>query len=628
VAASVALAALLVLGIVGTSVGLVRALQAERKATHAAERARAAEVLATDRLVQVTQEKERATAAEGKAKDEAAAAEAVVNFLQKDLLAQADPEQNARIKKVTVEEVLGRAAARIEGKFAQQPLVEAKIRQTIGKTYRALGNDSAARPHLERAWAIYLKSLGAEDHNSLHALTDLAGLYRAPDAEPVFDKVLKVRRRVLGEEHPDTIDAMINLAEAYRNLDRDSDAERLLLRTLDISRRALGEEKSQTLNAMNNLATLYSSQGQHEKAEPLLEKVLEVLRRVEGQESPHSIIAMNNLAQVYVARGAHSKAADVLDKTLDISRRVRGEEHEGTLRVMKNLGEAYWYVQGAQLKAADLLAKTLDISRRVCGDNHELTLQVMKSLAQSYWYARKLDRSIPLYEEVIPKLRKHFGPDHWFTTQAMADLGWVYEIVGRLPESIAILEQAWELDRKRLGPQADPSSLTPLMLANHYVEAGRFASAEPLYRAALAAARKQDEKRPRPTRTLHLLDSLSGTLLKQQKFAEAEPLLRESLMIREQIQPDIWRTFHTKSLLGDSLLGQKKYATAEPLLLSGYEGMKRREQTMPPDRERTLMEANERLVQLYEAWGKPGKADAWRARLGRTDLPADVFAGP
>src|SRR5262249_28735444 len=123
------------------------------------------------------------------------------------------------------------------------------------------------------------------------------------------------------------------------------------------------------------------------------------------------------------------------------------------------------------------------------------------------------------------------------------------------------------------------------------------------------------------------LSLLGGTLLKQQKYAEAEPPLRESQTIYERVQPDIWRTFQTKSMLGESFLGQKKYAEAEPLLLAGYEGMKRREQTMPPDRNTTLAEAIERLVRLYELTGKPEKAAVWRARLGLTDLPDDVFAG-
>ena len=79
-----------------------------------------------------------------------------------------------------------------------------------------------------------------------------------------------------------------------------------------------------------------------------------------------------------------------------------------------------------------------------------------------------------------------------------------------------------------------------------------------------------------------MLAALGLNLLKQQKYADAEPLLRECLKIREQKEPDDWRTFNTKSLLGGSLLGQEKYAEAEPLLLAGYEGMKQREERFRP----------------------------------------------
>ena len=79
-----------------------------------------------------------------------------------------------------------------------------------------------------------------------------------------------------------------------------------------------------------------------------------------------------------------------------------------------------------------------------------------------------------------------------------------------------------------------------------------------------------------------MLAQIGLGLLQQKKWTEAEPLLRESLAIREKTQPDVWTTFNTKSLLGGALLGQKKYAEAEPLLLAGYEGMKQREKTIPP----------------------------------------------
>ena len=103
-------------------------------------------------------------------------------------------------------------------------------------------------------------------------------------------------------------------------------------------------------------------------------------------------------------------------------------------------------------------------------------------------------------------------------------------------------------------------------------------------------------------------------LVQQRKWAEAEPLLRGSLAIREPIQPDDWTTFNTRSMLGGSLLGQDRYAEAEPLILSGYEGLKARETKIPAQHKLRLTEAIERVIALYKAWGKKDKADEWRKK--------------
>ena len=52
-----------------------------------------------------------------------------------------------------------------------------------------------------------------------------------------------------------------------------------------------------------------------------------------------------------------------------------------------------------------------------------------------------------------------------------------------------------------------------------------------------------------------------------------------------------------------------------PGLLSGYEVLKAREAKIPAQAKPRLTEALERLVQLYDAWGKPDEAAAWRKRL-------------
>jgi tetratricopeptide (TPR) repeat protein len=135
--------------------------------------------------------------------------------------------------------------------------------------------------------------------------------------------------------------------------------------------------------------------------------------------------------------------------------------------------------------------------------------------------------------------------------------------------------------------------------------------AEPLHREVLSGAR---QSKATEAMIAGPLANLGMNLLFQQKFDEAAPILRECLAIREAMMPDQWLTFNSRSQLGGSLLGQKKYAEAEPLLLAGYEGMRERAATIPPPGRIRLPEALERVVQLYNDWGKPDEAAQWRAK--------------
>jgi hypothetical protein len=67
--------------------------------------------------------------------------------------------------------------------------------------------------------------------------------------------------------------------------------------------------------------------------------------------------------------------------------------------------------------------------------------------------------------------------------------------------------------------------------------------------------------------------------------------------------------FHTQSALGGSLLGQQKYAGAEPLLIAGYEGLMRCVGMIETADQVRLRESLERLVQLYDATERRAKAD-------------------
>jgi hypothetical protein len=166
-----------------------------------------------------------------RAERDRAVAQAVNAFLQNDLLGQADignqplpAGQGERNPKITVRDLLDRAATGLEGKFPDHAEVEAAIRQTIGDAYRALGEYDQAEQQMDRALAWRRRHLGADHPDTLQSLDSLAVLYRSrgwyDQAEPLCKEALAGRRRQLGADHPDTLRSLNNLAALYRSWGR------------------------------------------------------------------------------------------------------------------------------------------------------------------------------------------------------------------------------------------------------------------------------------------------------------------------------------------------------------------------------------------------------------------------
>ena len=183
---------------------------------------------------------------------------------------------------------------------------------------------------------------------------------------------------------------------------------------------------------------------------------------------------------------------------------------------------------------------------------------------------------------------------------------------GRLTEAALIQRRAVAIGRKAVGAQDSRVLETFLGLGVMLRSQGRFDEAEAVFREQLAAARATAVN----TNVATALASLVVTLLYDQKFAEAEPLARELQALNERDYADHWYPFNSRSMVGECLLRQRKYDEAEPLLLSGYEGMKQREQTIAPAfRWIRLKEGIERLIRLYEETGRPDRAAEWRRQL-------------
>jgi hypothetical protein len=191
------------------------------------------------------------------------------------------------------------------------------------------------------------------------------------------------------------------------------------------------------------------------------------------------------------------------------------------------------------------------------------------------------------------------------------------------PEAVGFAEKAVAANDRK-----DPAILDTLAAA--YAEAGQFAKAISVQQEAIDLLKYEDLKADyafrlklyesrSPYREHRLLGTLTRVRLGEKRFREAELLARECMVLREKEIPDDVRTFNTRTMLGESLLGQNEFAEAEPLLLSGYVGMKQRENQLSAEGRILLKEALQSLVQLYEEMNRPGQVAEWKERLAEFD---------
>jgi tRNA A-37 threonylcarbamoyl transferase component Bud32 len=608
--AAIALAAAsLLAGILITSVEARNARRAEGEALLERDRAANAQQAAQS-------DRNRAIAQEQRADHEAAAAKAINDFLQQDVLAQASANSQARPgakpdPDLKVRTALDRAAGQISGHFAGQPKVEAAIRQTIGETYEQLGLYPEAQHQLEIALDMRRRNAGDGDPATLASMNALALIdmreARYAEAESLYNTVLEKRQRILGVAHPETLATESALASLYLSEGKYGPAEALSLQVLDIARHAPDLEGTRVLSFERLLSDVYSREGKRSQAEPLLKDVVSQQRRLLGEEHPETLASIDTLSMLYGDEGKNAEAEAQESDVYNTSLRILGPEHPDTLARMSNLALLY-HLEGKYDAAEPLFKKYVEVTERLRGRGHPDTLTAIFNLSYIYRTQGKFaeaERLLLQYLELGPKVN---GDEHPETLSAWNALGTVYRCQGRFAEAERLIGKALALESRTLGPRHPQTLVAQTALAILHEVEGKDAEADRQLVQALDADRRVLGAASLSARTC--MTSLARLRLRQRRYAEAETLLREALNGEGAGGPNVWDWYDRQSLLGASLLGQARFAEAEPLLLSGYDGQLKQSPALPVDV--NLPQAADRLVQLYTAWEKPVKADEWR----------------
>jgi RNA polymerase sigma factor (sigma-70 family) len=210
--------------------------------------------------------------------------------------------------------------------------------------------------------------------------------------------------------------------------------------TADLER-LLGPDHPETLNARNSLAAAYEAAGRVAEAIALFEQILAVRQRQLGPDHPGNLTLQNNLATAYQDAGRVAEAIPLFERILAVRQRLLGPGHPSTLNSRGNLATAYRDA-GRVAEAIPLFEQTLAGRERALGPDHPDTRTSRKNLAHAYRDAGRVAEAIPLSEQTLAGRERALGPERPDTRTSRKNLAYADRDAGRVAEALPPAEQA------------------------------------------------------------------------------------------------------------------------------------------------------------------------------------------
>jgi CHAT domain-containing protein/Tfp pilus assembly protein PilF len=355
----------------------------------------------------------------------------------------------------------------IEPRYKMLPGGHYQIR--LGESRPATESDRA----LQEAREFYTKSY--------NAIVD--GKY--DEAQSAIEKVLAIREKIIGPDHPDIAFALTLEANiAYYKGDLGK-AETLFQRAIAMLEKTLGTDHPQVAMRLNNLASVYTVKSDLVKAEMLHKRALEIREHSLSPDHPDIAQSLNNLGNVYLELGDFQSPEPLYLRAIAINEKILGPDHINLSYPLQNLAQIYQEREDDE-RAKRFLERALAIREQKLGKDHPTVAVVVQNLGELYKNRGDYAKAEELFKRSIEIREKKFGPDHPETAHSLDGLGDLYFLRGQYPQSESFYRRALKIEETAWGNEHPETLKTANKLARLYMVTGDLTQAVVFQRRAIS----------------------------------------------------------------------------------------------------------------------------------------------
>ncbi|MEM1183432.1 MAG: serine/threonine-protein kinase [Planctomycetota bacterium] len=407
----------LVLGLAGTTAGFVQAEAALDIAQEERDLARAA-LEETERQQRLTSEINR--------------------FFSADVFSAADPFEDPDPDRSVID-ALERALAKLDGRFDDEPLIEAEIRNSAGGILDSLGRTEEAHDQIREAIKLFA-SHGSEDpvrialsRVKLGSILGKQGRYE--EAASMIRAAVDVLESEVGADSENFYRGTNELVYTLIDLGQLDEAETTNGVLLDAADAGALTDQTLVYTAYANAGSIAYKRKNAIDAEPWFRRSYELCLETHGPSHPSTINMLSSLAVVVQRNGDPEASLKMHADAVAGATAALGRDHPYTQTIRNNQGLALSAL-GRYEDAQEVFSELLLLRTESFGEDHPDTLVSMILVANNLARLERFEEA----EEIGLRGHRLFmqtvGPDHFGTQRARDALVSIYTRWNR-PEDAA-----------------------------------------------------------------------------------------------------------------------------------------------------------------------------------------------
>jgi serine/threonine-protein kinase len=313
----------------------------------------------------------------------------------------------------------------------------------------------------------------------------------------------------------------------------------------------------------------------------------------------------DTLSSVYGALGSYERARKLAEETVQILREANPQDHRDLASAINNVGSVL-YKEERYEEAEEKFRESLEMRRRL-GQSAQEVATIVSNVASTRLQLGRYDDAEHFIGQLVDVDQLVKDPSASANSTYLYILGTICAYRGDYEQAEPLLRRALDLRLQGDDPESTQVAEVLSSLGRTLLGRGELEEAESYYRRALAirARRYKGEDNVHVARTK---TGLAALFLARGDAEAAEKLVSEALEVLAGADGSRigFARADARSVWGGCLVALGRYDEAEPILLDSYQTIR----DIHGDGSSFTRVARKRVVDLYEAWGKP--AEAWR----------------